>query len=200
MTDSARHGGPDSRNGLRIGDAERDAVALALHEHYAAGRLEHGELDERLDAALAAKTLGDLRAVVRDLPEPNGLPAPAREPGTAHDEAGAHGRGRHGHHGLHPHRHGYGLHGPWRSHGHGPAPAWGPGHPAMWAGAGHPAWRGRHRRRAIFPVLAVLFAVVVFSSGAGTALLAVFHVVVILWIVRALALLVHTRRRRRALR
>ncbi|MCO5993500.1 DUF1707 SHOCT-like domain-containing protein [Actinoallomurus rhizosphaericola] len=53
---------------LRIGDAERDAVASALHEHFAQGRLDREELDERLSAALAAKTVGDLRQVTRDLP------------------------------------------------------------------------------------------------------------------------------------
>src|SRR5690348_6779563 len=53
---------------LRIGDAERDAVAAALHEHYAQGRLDREELDERLSAALSAKTVGDLRQVTRDLP------------------------------------------------------------------------------------------------------------------------------------
>lgn len=61
---------------IRIGDAERDAVMVALHDHFAAGRLDRGELDERLDAALSAKTRGDLRAPVRDLPAPTGLPAP----------------------------------------------------------------------------------------------------------------------------
>ncbi|GAA1596461.1 hypothetical protein GCM10009678_93030 [Actinomadura kijaniata] len=60
---------------LRVGDAERDAVAVALHDHFAAGRLTREELDERLDVALAARTRGDLRGVVRDLPEPHGLPA-----------------------------------------------------------------------------------------------------------------------------
>ncbi|MGK5558732.1 DUF1707 SHOCT-like domain-containing protein [Actinomadura kijaniata] len=60
---------------LRVGDAERDAVAVALHDHFAAGRLTREELDERLDVALAARTRADLRGVVRDLPEPHGLPA-----------------------------------------------------------------------------------------------------------------------------
>ncbi|WP_018656754.1 DUF1707 SHOCT-like domain-containing protein [Actinomadura flavalba] len=61
---------------LRIGDAERDAVATALHDHYVQGRLDRAERDDRLDAVLAAKTGGDLRAVVRDLPGANGLAAP----------------------------------------------------------------------------------------------------------------------------
>lgn len=53
---------------LRVGDAERDEVAAALHEHFAQGRLTRDELDERLTTALSAKTVGDLRRVTRDLP------------------------------------------------------------------------------------------------------------------------------------
>ncbi|MFC5183392.1 DUF1707 SHOCT-like domain-containing protein [Actinomadura harenae] len=177
-----RASGPEA---LRVGDAERDAVALALHEHFAAGRLDRAELDERLGAALAAKTLGDLRAVVRDLPEPSGLPAPEREPVSASFGPGPFG-GR-GHHG--PHGWPAGQHGP---RGHGQA--------ALWAGGGHPAWHGHHRRRAVLPLLAVVFVAVALSAGAGSALLTVFHVVVILWVLRALALFVHVRRHRGVLR
>jgi hypothetical protein len=54
---------------LRIGHAERDAVAAALHEHFAQGRLTRDELDERLDTTLAAKTVGDLRQITADLPD-----------------------------------------------------------------------------------------------------------------------------------
>ncbi len=53
---------------LRVGDAERDEVTSALHEHFAQGRLDREELDERLTATLSARTAGDLREVVRDLP------------------------------------------------------------------------------------------------------------------------------------
>jgi hypothetical protein len=53
---------------LRVGDAERDEVATALHEHFAQGRLTRDELDERLTTTLSARTVGDLRAVTRDLP------------------------------------------------------------------------------------------------------------------------------------
>ncbi|MEW2359841.1 DUF1707 domain-containing protein [Spirillospora sp. NPDC029432] len=87
---------------MRIGDAERDAVTTALHEHFAAGRLDREELDERLGATLAAKTHGDLRAIVRDLPGPSGLPEPARAPVPGH-WAYAHGHHLRHHHGHHPH-------------------------------------------------------------------------------------------------
>lgn len=54
---------------LRIGDAEREQVTNALHEHFAQGRLSQDELDERLDATLAAKTAGDLQPITADLPD-----------------------------------------------------------------------------------------------------------------------------------
>ncbi len=53
---------------IRVGDAEREAVAAQLREHYADGRLTLDELNERLDQAFAAKTRADLAAVTRDLP------------------------------------------------------------------------------------------------------------------------------------
>jgi hypothetical protein len=60
--------GMDDR--LRASDADRDRAALQLHVHFAAGRLTHGELDDRLTMALAARTLGDLRRALADLPGP----------------------------------------------------------------------------------------------------------------------------------
>jgi hypothetical protein len=53
---------------VRVGDADRDAVAAQLREHYADGRLTLDELNERLDQAFAAKTRADLTTVLRDLP------------------------------------------------------------------------------------------------------------------------------------
>jgi hypothetical protein len=58
-------GGPHA---LRIGDAERDAAAADLGEHYAAGRLSLDELNERLDAVFSSKTFGQLTRVMADLP------------------------------------------------------------------------------------------------------------------------------------
>lgn len=65
---------PRVPNALRIGDAERDAAAADLGEHYAAGRLNLDELHERLDAVLAAKTFGQLTRIMADLPGPGRLP------------------------------------------------------------------------------------------------------------------------------
>ena len=53
----------------RASDADRDRIAAALGEHHAAGRLTLEEFKERLDAAYAAKTLGQLDDLMADLPE-----------------------------------------------------------------------------------------------------------------------------------
>ncbi len=53
---------------VRVGDADREAVAAQLREHYADGRLTLEELNERLDQAFAAKTRADLNTALRDLP------------------------------------------------------------------------------------------------------------------------------------
>ena len=53
---------------VRIGDADREAIAAQLREHYADGRLTLDELNERLDQMFAAKTRADLNVVLRDLP------------------------------------------------------------------------------------------------------------------------------------
>jgi hypothetical protein len=54
---------------MRASDADRDRVAGALREHCAQGRLTVEELNERLEATFAARTLGDLEQVTKDLPE-----------------------------------------------------------------------------------------------------------------------------------
>jgi Domain of unknown function (DUF1707) len=53
---------------VRVGDADREAIAAQLREHYADGRLTLDELNERLDQTFAAKTRADLNVVMRDLP------------------------------------------------------------------------------------------------------------------------------------
>ena len=57
-----------SGNEMRVGDAEREAAAAELREHYASGRLTLDELNERVDKVFAAKTRGDLNALMTDLP------------------------------------------------------------------------------------------------------------------------------------
>src|SRR5215218_1736601 len=53
---------------LRASDADRDAVAERLRHAAVEGRLEPDELEERLHAALRARTYGDLRRLLSDLP------------------------------------------------------------------------------------------------------------------------------------
>lgn len=53
---------------MRVSDAEREAAVAELREHFASGRLNQDELDDRLTAAFAAKTRADLSALFTDLP------------------------------------------------------------------------------------------------------------------------------------
>jgi hypothetical protein len=64
---------------LRASDAEREQVAEALRRHAAEGRLDPDELDDRLGAAYAARTHGDLAVLTADLP-PAPPPPPAPVP------------------------------------------------------------------------------------------------------------------------
>ena len=68
---------------IRIGDADRERAMADLAMHYADGRLDHEEYDERLDAIWTARTKADLRVLFDDLPRPQAArPAPVR-PGPA---------------------------------------------------------------------------------------------------------------------
>ncbi len=61
--------GPEDRDlGLRASDADREPVAELLGRAFAEGRLSTEEHGERLEAAYAAKTMGELRPLVADLP------------------------------------------------------------------------------------------------------------------------------------
>jgi hypothetical protein len=53
---------------LRASDADRDAVAERLRNAAVEGRLEPDELEERLHAALRARTYADLEGLLEDLP------------------------------------------------------------------------------------------------------------------------------------
>jgi len=66
---------------LRIGDAEREAAASALGEHFASGRVTREEYDERSDRVWAARTNSDLTPLLVDLPS---LGGPPPQPGRAH--------------------------------------------------------------------------------------------------------------------
>ncbi|RMI33968.1 DUF1707 SHOCT-like domain-containing protein [Nocardia stercoris] len=53
---------------LRVSDAEREHVGELLQKAVGLGMLSLGEFTERMDTALAAKTRGELNAVLVDLP------------------------------------------------------------------------------------------------------------------------------------
>ena len=67
---------------MRAGDADRDAAAAALGEHFAQGRLTLDELDVRLDATLTATTHGELSQAAWDLPDLTVQPATNNETPT----------------------------------------------------------------------------------------------------------------------
>lgn len=54
----------------RLSDAERDAAVDSLRIHFEDGRLDTVEFDERMSAALAAKTIDQVGPLFVDLPEP----------------------------------------------------------------------------------------------------------------------------------
>jgi hypothetical protein len=53
---------------MRASDDERQRVVTALEQHTGAGRLTLDEFAERVDVVAGARTLGELAAVVSDLP------------------------------------------------------------------------------------------------------------------------------------
>lgn len=69
--------------GMRVSDADRADVSDRLSRHYADGRLDQSEFDERIGRAMNAKTHGDftgLFADLPDLPDESG-PQPMQAPG-----------------------------------------------------------------------------------------------------------------------
>ena len=72
---------------MRASDADRDAALSELSEHFQAGRLTAGEFDERAGQALAARTWGELRVLLLDLPTAlSGPQAPAATSSAAPPE------------------------------------------------------------------------------------------------------------------
>ena len=53
---------------VRASDEDRERTAQTLREHFAAGRLDSNELDQRVKMAYAAVTVGQLLALTADLP------------------------------------------------------------------------------------------------------------------------------------
>jgi hypothetical protein len=65
---------------LRASDADRDQVIEVLRAAVADGRLDAGEFDERLDAALTARTIDVLAPLTADLIAPPGSTGPLALP------------------------------------------------------------------------------------------------------------------------
>ena len=65
---------------IRASDQERDAVVQRVQQAFAEGRLDDTEFDERMRAALTARTHADLEALLTDLPAAS---APAQAPAAA---------------------------------------------------------------------------------------------------------------------
>src|SRR5262245_66584502 len=69
---SSGHRASQVNPNMRVSHAERTEVTDGLSKHYADGRLDVEEINERLDRAMKAKTRSDLDGVFDDLPEPHG--------------------------------------------------------------------------------------------------------------------------------
>jgi hypothetical protein len=70
---------------MRAGNDDREKVVARLNTAFAEGRLDVGELDERVAAAYAARTMGELVPLTADLPaqySPPPVPAPRPAAGT----------------------------------------------------------------------------------------------------------------------
>lgn len=87
----------ETTSGLRIGDADREAAAEALREHFAQGRLTMEEFQHRLELVFAAKTDRDVAAITGDLPAAGqSLPWPATGSGGSYDDGRRDWRGESG--------------------------------------------------------------------------------------------------------
>lgn len=167
---------------MRVSDADRERVAARLREHFAEGRLSSEELDERMTVALSAKTFGELRHVLADLPEPvpvspQGWQAGPRagQPWAGHPWAGQ----------------------PWAGHPSGGHPL--AGHP--WARPGAvPRWAVARRGPRIFPLAIILLIAAVVIPGAGWLFLAFVKVLFVFWLLACLAGIFAAIRFRRNLR
>ncbi|SFO09047.1 protein of unknown function [Geodermatophilus obscurus] len=58
----------DERRAVRAGDADREETIRQLQRGLSQGRLDVAEFDERVRAAYAARTLGELADLIADLP------------------------------------------------------------------------------------------------------------------------------------
>jgi hypothetical protein len=69
---------PDNSDALRVGDREREQAVALLHDAVGGGYLDLAEFEDRSQTVYAARTRGDLREALTDLPTAGALFAPAR--------------------------------------------------------------------------------------------------------------------------
>src|SRR6516165_6275100 len=86
-------GGLDSDQHLRVSDAEREAATGQLAEHFAAGRLDQAEFDDRAGRAMSARTRADLSGLFADLSETGAPAVPGRPEGGGTPGSGPQGPG-----------------------------------------------------------------------------------------------------------
>lgn len=77
----------DRKLSLRASDADRDHVAALLGQALSEGRLSAEEHSERVESVYAAKTLGELRPLVADLPVSFAPPTAGAAPSPRSDAA-----------------------------------------------------------------------------------------------------------------
>ncbi|GAB3008139.1 DUF1707 domain-containing protein [Saccharothrix stipae] len=68
---------------VRIGDQQREEAISALNDHFASGRLEIGEYEQRVGYASAAQSAQELAALFHDLPQPHPVFLPPAYPQPA---------------------------------------------------------------------------------------------------------------------
>lgn len=71
---------PDNSDALRVGDQEREMAVAVLHDALGGGYLELHEFEERSLTVYAAKTRGELKVALADLPAGSQLFPPAADP------------------------------------------------------------------------------------------------------------------------
>ncbi len=68
MSPAGKHSGRSSEPEMRASHADRDRVVEVLRVAAGDGRLTSDELDQRVEAALSARTVGELAGLTADLP------------------------------------------------------------------------------------------------------------------------------------
>lgn len=86
MRDVSEPAGRPKHLDMRASDADRERVAKILHDAMGEGRLDIGELDDRLKKVYQAKTFGDLVPLTADLPVSGSATLPVDPQAASPDE------------------------------------------------------------------------------------------------------------------